>query len=516
MNAIPQSPTVGIDDMSAYIPQLYLPIASLAEARELNYAKLNRGLGLEAMAITDAREDSATMAANAVLDLIHKNDLDPRQIGRIYLGTESALDGAKPTATYVLDMLQEQFADLYGNDCFLHCDVIDMTFACIGGIDALHNTLDWTSAGPNRIGIIVASDDAKYELGSGGEYTQGAGAVALLIKQNPRLLAINPTFGVATRPVHDFFKPTRRVSKRELIEEVLQLLPAENRAGVDVDELVDRLAEGLEVKGILDCNECDLELHKATPIFDGPFSNDCYQSRIREALISYRQRSGQAKAGQMAQEWDRLVFHLPYAFQARRMFSELYVEEMKANGSWADFISRNELEVPCADNYEDRELYLSSCRDFLRAVTKTNDYRQFVSEKIAPGEWASSQVGNMYAGSILLSLMATLEVGLSDEHRLADQATLGFFAYGSGSKSKVFAGQLQPQWQKVAERFQLRQRLELREAISYETYEALHRGAIHDNVGQQAAGTFFLADVHQEQGEMLGARHYGYRAEELV
>jgi 3-hydroxy-3-methylglutaryl CoA synthase len=31
------------------------------------------------------------MAANAVLDLMHKNDLEPGQIGRIYLGTESAL-----------------------------------------------------------------------------------------------------------------------------------------------------------------------------------------------------------------------------------------------------------------------------------------------------------------------------------------------------------------------------------------------------------------------------------------
>ena len=516
MNAIPQAPTVGIDDMSAYIPQLFLPIETLAEARDLNYAKLNKGLGLEAMAIADAREDSATMAANAILDLIHKNELDPRQIGRIYLGTESALDGAKPTATYVLDMLQEQFADIYGNDCFLHCDVIDMTFACIGGVDALHNTLDWTSAGENRIGIIVASDDAKYELGSGGEYTQGAGAVALLIKQNPRLLAINPTFGVATRPAHDFFKPTRRVSKRDLIEEVLQLLPAENRLGVDVDALVDQLGQGLEVNGVLDCNECELELHKVTPVFDGPFSNDCYQSRIREALISYRHRSSLAKAGEMAKEWDRLVFHLPYAFQARRMFSELYVEELKANNTWADFISRNDLEVPCADNYEDRELYLSSCRDFLRAVTKTEEYRSFVKEKISPGEWASSQVGNMYAGSILLSLMSTLEAGLGEEHRLEDQATLGFFAYGSGSKSKVFAGQLQPKWREVVEQFKLRQRLDLREAISYDTYEALHRGTIQDNIGQQAAGTFFLADIYQEKGEMLGARHYGYRAEELV
>ena len=89
------STTVGIDDFSVYIPQLYLSISALAERRDTTYAKLNKGLGLEEMAIADAREDTATMAANAVLDLMHKNDLTPEQIGRIYLGTESALDGAQ-------------------------------------------------------------------------------------------------------------------------------------------------------------------------------------------------------------------------------------------------------------------------------------------------------------------------------------------------------------------------------------------------------------------------------------
>ncbi len=115
------------------------------------------------------------------LELILKNNIDPKRIGRIYLGTESALDGAKPTATYALDMLNDYFAPIHGPDCLLHCDVVDLTFACVGAVDALQNTLDWVRAGKDRIGIVVASDIAQYELGSGGEYTQGAGAIALLI-----------------------------------------------------------------------------------------------------------------------------------------------------------------------------------------------------------------------------------------------------------------------------------------------------------------------------------------------
>ena len=501
--------SVGIDDLSCYLPQLYLPLETLARERDIVYAKLNKGLGLEQMAVADATEDAATMAANAVLDLMHKNDLDPHQLGRIYLGTESALDGAKPTATYVLDMLQDHFADLYGPNCFLNCDVVDLTFACIGGVDALQNTLEWAAAKEGRVGIVVTSDEAKYEMASTGEYTQGAGAVAMLIKQSPRLLAIDPDFGVATRPAHDFFKPHRRVSKREVIEEVIDLLPNLSLNDVDVDAVLERLGEGLTCRHVLDCNETYLTLHKATPVFDGPYSNDAYQARIREALQDFRRRNGQ-EAGALLADFKHLVFHLPYAFQARRMFSELYMEELKANGEWLGFIERNQLEVPCADNYEDREEYLTKCSDFLRMVTKTDDYRKFVSDYIAPGEWASSRVGNLYAGSIFLSLMSTLEAAV--ERGTNDGDRLCFFAYGSGSKSKVFTATLQADWKTVVAGFELGSRLDHRQAIDYATYELLHRGALTRNVAPSDGGTFFLADVHDERDDTEGARHYGYSA----
>lgn len=509
MTSHPQQPSVGIDDLSAYLPAIYLPIRSLAEARDIAYDKLNKGLGLTAMAVPDATEDTATMAANAVLDLIYKNELDPQHIGRIYLGTESALDGAKPTATYVLEMLQDQLAELHGPNCLLHCDVIDMTFACIGAVDALQNTLDWVAADSRRIGIVVASDDAKYELGSTGEYTQGAGAIAALIKQNPRLLVLESDFGVATRPVHDFYKPIRKVSKVSIIEEVLALLPESTRATVEVEALLAKLNEGIEVRGVLDCNEAQIALHKNTPVFDGPYSNDCYQARIYEALYDYRKRHNK-NAGHLLESWESLVFHLPYAFQARRMFAEIFVEEMKATGQWKHFTANNQLTAPCIDNFENREQYLSQCADFLKQVTKTAAYQEFVEQKIAPGEKASSLVGNLYAGSLFLSLMSTLEDALQHGRPLAN-TQIGFFAYGSGSKSKVFAGRVQAGWEAIVSDFGLFQQLEQREAISYATYEQLHRGSLSSNVGRKEDGTFFLADVHTEKDNTEGARHYGYR-----
>jgi len=39
---------------------------------------------------------------------------------------------------------------------------------------------------------VVVSDIAKYDLGSSGEVTQGAGAIAMLLNDDPRLLSFDP------------------------------------------------------------------------------------------------------------------------------------------------------------------------------------------------------------------------------------------------------------------------------------------------------------------------------------
>ena len=85
---------VGIDDIAIHFPRLYMDMKDFADLRGEDYGKLNKGLGLKAMSIPDVHEDTATMGANAVMKLIDRNGLNPRNIGRMYLGTESALDGA--------------------------------------------------------------------------------------------------------------------------------------------------------------------------------------------------------------------------------------------------------------------------------------------------------------------------------------------------------------------------------------------------------------------------------------
>ncbi|MEI6411214.1 MAG: hydroxymethylglutaryl-CoA synthase [Bacteroidota bacterium] len=454
---------VGIDDMAFYVPKLYLDIRALAEKRNIPYEKLSKGLGLYKMALPDVHEDAATMAAEAIAELIDRNKLDPRRIGRIYFGTESALDMSKPTGTYTAEMLQQRYADQYGPDAFRHCDVLDMTFACIGAVDALQNTLDWVSTDPENIGIVVASDIAKYELGSSGEYTQGAGAVAMLVRWNPRLLVVRPLYGVAMESVHDFYKPRR-----------------------------ERFTE--------------------TPVFDGQYSNQCYQDRMNEALEDFRRRavaSGLFKSEQypaLSERWSRMIFHLPYAFHAKRMFLERFVSERKAKGVWAADVMRFGFQEPEESAFPDSKSYEKAQAVFLKTVSESALYRRFVHDKLEKAQRASQDTGNVYTASIFLALMSTLESDQQENSNLKGKR-FGFVAYGSGSKAKVFEAIVQPDWQTIAAQFHIFEKLKQRQAVDYDQYELLHNGAQQTPVFTEK-GRWGLERIGVE-GVTLGARYYG-------
>ena len=368
---------VGIGDIAFQAPKLYLPIEDLAKARGIEYAKLRFGLGLEQMSVCDSDEDIVTLSAEAALKLVRQRSLQPKDIGRIYMGTESSIDGSKPISSYVHGLLSKEFENMgYGPSALLHTDVIDMTFACIGAVDAMQNSLDYVASNPDKVAIVIAGDIANYDLESSGEYTQGAGAVALLIKADPELLEIEPHWGIATQSEHDFFKPIRLQMQDGKLE----------------------------------------ELHDEKPVFDGHFSNQTYQERITEAWAHYEGDSA-------ISSFETLVFHLPYAFHGRRIIAPLYINELRQQGKLVALAEQNGLDPDAPD--------------FTRSFTKTDHYKDWVGKTIAKGEIFSSSMGNLYTASIFLSLMSSLENG---SHQADDRIL--FFAYGSGSKSKVFSAKL--------------------------------------------------------------------------
>lgn len=511
---------VGIDDIAIHFPKIYFDMKDFAEMRGADYGKLNKGLGLAGMAIPDVHEDTATMGANAVTRLIDRNGIDPTKIGRLYLGTESALDGAKPTATYILEMLKQRYEGQYGEDCFANCDVVDLTFACIGAVDALHNTLDWVARGGedgDRIGIVVFSDNAKYDLESSGEYTQGAGGGALLIRHNPRLLTVPDRWGVSTNPVHDFFKPRREVSISSVITHVMQL--AKEAGGTVKEGLVERMVKHLPEStvrrmGIFAHGENSVKVHRDEPVFDGQFSNRCYQEAVKSAFANFArkaQQDGRYTHGEdeiLTEQWARIIMHLPYAFQAKRMFPDVFRHDRRHLEMWEDIVAEIGPE-PVREDFEDTpegEIAYEKTQDaYRRAISKTEAYRDFHATRIEKGQRASSLIGNQYTGSIFLALMSTLESDYEDNCDIADQ-WFGLCGYGSGAKAKVFEGQVSPRWREVVAGWGLFERLAGRLAIDEMTYEALHKGLQEGSV-ITPTGEFALVEI-EEEGVREGARNY--------
>ena len=68
---------IGIDSLSYDIPKIQLPIKDLAIARNIEPAKLEKGLGLINMAFPDVHQDAIVFAANALTKLIEQENLEP-------------------------------------------------------------------------------------------------------------------------------------------------------------------------------------------------------------------------------------------------------------------------------------------------------------------------------------------------------------------------------------------------------------------------------------------------------
>ena len=197
---------VGIDDLAIYVPKLYIDYMDFAQARGIDPQKLEYGIGIRKMALVDTNQDPACMAANACLKLMQRNHLHPEDIGRLYIATESALDESKAMNSFVVGMLEQ----VYGECSFEHAGGIECKFACVSGSYALYDNANWIRAGENngKSAIVIVSDIAKYDIGSSGEYTQGAGAVAMLVKDNPRLLAFDQKVAsTIIKNEYDFYRP---------------------------------------------------------------------------------------------------------------------------------------------------------------------------------------------------------------------------------------------------------------------------------------------------------------------
>ena len=446
---------IGIDAIAFDVAQIHLPIKTLATARNIEAEKLEKGLGLLKMTLPDVHQDTVVFGANALTKLIQDNQINLAEIARIYVGTESGIDSSKPIGSFLVSLMEQKF----GENTLSECDVVDFTFACIGGVDALQNCIDFVRLNPTKKAIVVTSDIAKYDLNSTGEYTQGAGALAMLISQNPKIIAFETIWATNTKGVFDFFKPYRTVSKEQI-------------TGKSTNE------------SWFDNLEAEIEIHKDQPVFDGQYSNQCYMDRTRNAYFSFKKARNTSEA--IYTTWKSIIMHLPYAFQGRRMLSEIYALDHQ---------------TPIIDGTEDTATYQNK----LKETSKSVEYQAFVAEKVQPAEIASSLIGNLYTGSIFMGLLSTLAHFYDTKNEVAGEK-FGFLAYGSGSKSKVFEGIIQENWKEAIAKLSLFETLAKSQEIDFETYERLHKK--QKQAIKSPKNEWILDRIETEIPNLLGARYY--------
>lgn len=496
----PYTMDIGIDAISVYTPRLYLDISDLAKEKNVNAAKFKSRLGIGKISICDTHEDVCTMAANALIHLILKNDINPSDVSRIYVGSESAVDNSKPIASYVLGMVQRKLISDRGKDRVHldHCDVVDFTFACIGGVDALHNTLDWVKQNPKKLGIVICTDIAKYEENSSGEYTQGAGAVALLIKASPRVLTFDTPWGVSSQDVHDFFKPRTHYDTKEVLDIISGISP--------LSEI-----QTQKLKSTLPFLKNDsFEIFKETPVFRGSFSHQCYKNRMAQALMHFKAQKNCKPTENYINHWEQILFHLPYAFQGQRVFGESFLLEYQNNKTLLSKISDEVGRlVPQVEDYSDPSDFQKDLSSFSRHLLSSKTYQDFIQKKIEKTQKASSEMGNLYTGSIFLALASYLETYCEQENDDLRGATLGFISYGSGSKSKVFEGVIAPEYKASVKNIELFKTLAQRTRIDYDTYQKLHRNNATQSV-IQPKGEFILTSIERHISERMGERTYDF------
>lgn len=318
---------VGIDKIGFYTPPYYVDMVDLAKERGDDPAKYTVGIGQEKMAVTPLSQDIVSMAVNAALQVI--DDEDRKKIDLVIVGTESGFDASKSAAVYVHELLGIQ----------AHARSFEIKQACYGATAALQMAKDYVTLHPDRSALVIGSDVARYGLATGGEVTQGGGAIAMFITANPRILALETETSFYSRDIMDFWRPS----------------------------------------------------YSEYAMVDGKYSNEQYIAFFTEVWKSYQEKTKRSLA-----DFDALCFHLPYTKMGKKALNQILptaTEDNQAtllkNYEASTVLNRN------VGNIYTGSLYLS----LLSLLTNSELLR--AGNRIGMFSYGSGAVGEFFSGILV-------------------------------------------------------------------------------------------------------------------
>jgi hydroxymethylglutaryl-CoA synthase len=481
----------GVSAISLYVPPFRVPLERWCAWTGNSWDKISAVVG-RSFRVTGPHENVYTMAANAVLRLIRANQVDPRRIGMLALGTESSTDNAAG-AVIVRGMVDRALEQLGLPRLPRRLEVPELKHACLGGVYALKGALRYVACdGAEQQAIVVSADIAEYERGSTGEQTQGAGAVAMLVERTPRLFAIDLAHSGSASDYRgpDFRKPVAR-----------------------------HFTEGYAPR---------TERPSDFPVFSGRYSTYSYLDETVHAVEDMLARLG-ASALAYYRDVGALFFHRPYHLMPVQAMAFLYVrglaragqhEELttlcaEARVSPADVLRETE-SVP--DLYEsvvqgahgvDPYAATSAAAGVLR---KRKSFDALLRDKMSLGTEAAKDLGNLYSAALPAWIAAGLEEAAGRDLPLAG-APLCAVGYGSGDAAEAMPFTLVDGWQAAAGRIGFARALAPAIDLDRGQYETLHDRRELPGIRYTPRDEFTIARVgktYESSFQDLAVEYYEY------
>lgn len=183
----------GIEAINVFGGTAYVDVAELAEHRGLNTTRF-ANLLMKEKAVALPFEDPVTCGVNAAKPLVDVLDEEERRtIEMVIACSESGIDFGKSLSTYIHDHL-----GLHRN-----CRLFEVKQACYSGTAGLQMAVNFvlSRTSPSARALVVATDVSRGMAAEGGteltddwsfaEPSSGAGAVALLVSDHPRVFQLD-------------------------------------------------------------------------------------------------------------------------------------------------------------------------------------------------------------------------------------------------------------------------------------------------------------------------------------
>lgn len=186
---------IGIDKIAFSTTNYYISLEELAKVRNIDKDKYLKGIMQEKMSVVTDEDDVINLAYKSAKKVIENEDIN--NIDYIIFATETGIDNSKAASIIIKDLLN--MTD------YTKC--IEVKQACYSLTVALNMAYLYVYKNQNKKVLIVSSDIAKYGLNSGGEPTQGAGSISMIISKNPRIAEYLDDSICLTKDIWDFYRP---------------------------------------------------------------------------------------------------------------------------------------------------------------------------------------------------------------------------------------------------------------------------------------------------------------------